>query len=123
MCHFDFCNSLLFQLPLRQIQRLQTIQNSAARLVTRTRKHVSISPVLRNLHWLPVQSRIKFKILLLAYECFHGLAPAYLNDLLTVYKPTRNLRSCKKNLFILPPMLTQTYGERSFAHAAPVFVE
>ena len=120
MCHFDFCNSLLFQLPLRQIQRLQTIQNSAARLVTRTRKHASISPVLRNLHWLPVQSRIKFKILLLAYECFHGLAPAYLNDLLTVYKPTRNLRSCKKNLFIVPPIITRTYGERSFVHAAPV---
>ena len=120
MCHIDFCNSLLIGLPVRHIQRLQVIQNSAARLVSRTKKHESVSPILQCLHWLPVRSRIMFKILLFAYECFHDLAPSYLSELLTTYKPERNLRSSKKNLFIIPTVLTKTYGERSFAYAAPI---
>ena len=119
MCHIDFCNSLLQGLSARQIQRLQIIQNSAARLVTRTKKYQSISPVLHSLHWLPVHYRIMFKVLLLSFQCFHDLAPAYLSELLTIYKPGMNLRSGKKNLFVIPPVLTKTYGERAFAYAAP----
>ena len=120
MCHIDFCNSLLQGLPAGQIKRLQTIQNSAARLVSRTKKYQSISPVLQSLHWLPVHYRIMFKILLLSYQCFHNLAPSYLTELLTIYKPGRNLRSGKKNFFVISPVLTKTYGERTFAHAAPI---
>ena len=74
-------------LPSQQIQRLPLIQNSAARLVTRTKKHDSISSVLRNLYWLPIQSRIHFKVLLFAYQCFHQFGPSYLVELLTQYKP------------------------------------
>ena len=120
MCHIDFCNSLLQGLPAGQIQRLQTIQNPAARLVSRTKKYQSISPVLQSLHWLPVHYRIMLKILLLSNQCFHNLAPSYLTELLTIYKPGRNLRSGKKNFFVIPPVLTKTYGERTFAHAAPI---
>ena len=108
MCHIDFCNSLLQGLSAGQIQRLQIIQNSAARLVTRTKKYQSISPVLHSLHWLPVHYRIMFKVLLLSFPCFHNLAPSYLSELLTIYKPGRNLRSGKKNLFVIPPVLTKT---------------
>ena len=98
----------------------KTFGNIVCRIVSRTKKYQSISPVLQSLHWLPVHYRIMFKILLLSYQCFHNLAPSYLTELLTLYKPGRNLRSGKKNFFVIPPVLTKTYGERTFAHAAPI---
>ena len=52
-----------------------------------------ITPVLASLHWLPVKARADFKILLLTYKSFHGLAPTYLSDLVLPYIPTRTLRS------------------------------
>ena len=123
MCHIDFCNSLLQGLPAGQIQRLQTIQNSAARLVSRTKKYQSISPVLQSFHWLPVHYRIMFKILLLSYQCFHNLAPSYLTELLTIYKPGRNLRSGKKKLFCNTSCPHQDIWWTHFCSCCPNHVE
>ena len=67
----DSCNALLHGLPDDQVRRLQLIQNTAARLITRTRKHEHITPVLRRLHWLPVREPIDYKILLLAFKGLH----------------------------------------------------
>ena len=64
----NYCNGILYGLPQNQIQKLQRLQNSAARLVTRTKTSEHIPPVLFNLHWLPVQQRIIFKLLLNAYK-------------------------------------------------------
>ena len=61
----DSCNSLLVDLPTKQIQRLQRLQNAAARLITRSKHREHITPILAELHWLPVCQRIKYKILLL----------------------------------------------------------
>ena len=118
VCHLDFCNSLLSGISARQVQKMQVVQNSAARLIYRIRKHEPVSVILRDLHWLPIHSRISFKILLLAYECFYDFAPPYLTELLTLYTPSRNLRSNKKKLFVIPPVITKSYGERSFVHTA-----
>ena len=78
----DSCNALFHGLPSDQVRRLQLIQNTAARLVTRTRKHEHITPVVWRLHWLPARERIDYKVLLLAFKCLHGLAPGYLAELL-----------------------------------------
>ena len=88
----DYCNSLLYGLPKELSKKLQSVMNTAARLVTRTRKFDHITPVLQDLHWLPIESRSKFKILLLVYKCLYGLAPSYLSKRLSL-KPNRGLRS------------------------------
>ena len=115
----DFCNALLYGLPQSVIDRLQYVQNCAARLVTRTRSSEHITPVLRRLHWLPVRQRITYKILLLTYKALNGMAPKYIADLLQPYTPTRQLRSSSKNLLVTPKFDLKFYGDRSFQVAAP----
>ena len=76
----DYCNALLFGLPNKSIQKLQYIQNSAARILLRVRKYEHITPILHSLHWLPVASRIDYKVCLLTHQCIHGNAPSYLKE-------------------------------------------
>ena len=115
----DYCNSILYGLPKKVIQRLQRIQNTAARLVTRSSRDVHITPVLQGLHWLPVQERVIFKVLLLTYKAIHGSAPSYLAELVEHYTPSRSLRSSSKNLLCRRSTKLLQYGGRSFSSAAP----
>ena len=115
----DYCNALLFGLPNSATYQLQRAQNTAARIVTRTKKFEHITPALINLHWLPVHSRIDYKILLLTYKAIHSLTPEYLSDILQLYIPVRTLRSSDKNLLSTTSYKQINYGGRSFAYAAP----
>ncbi len=94
--------------------QLQRVQNTAARLVTRTRKREHITPVLMQLHWLPVEHRSTYKILLYVYKVFPDLAPAYMRDLLQTYQPARPVRSGCRSQLSVPRTHTVTYGNRSF---------
>uniref|UniRef100_A0A3P9I354 Reverse transcriptase domain-containing protein n=1 Tax=Oryzias latipes TaxID=8090 RepID=A0A3P9I354_ORYLA len=76
----DYCNAVLVGIPGRSLEKLQHIQNCAARVLTRRRKFDHITPVLQSLHWLPIRSRIQYKLCLLTYQCVHGTAPAYLSE-------------------------------------------
>ena len=77
----DYCNSLLVGAADCVIRKLQGVQNAAARLITVTRKFDHTTPILRDLHWLPVHQRIKYKIAMLVNKCLRGLAPPYLAEL------------------------------------------
>jgi len=78
----DYCNSLLAGAPRYLLDRLQSVLNSAARLLVGAKKYDHISHVLRDrLHWLPVQQRFQFKLCLLTFKALHGLTPMYLADL------------------------------------------
>ena len=90
----DYCNGLLHDLPTTHFANLQSILNTAARLVTNTRKYEHITAVMINLHWLPIQYWIQFKLFMLIYKSIHGLAPNYLTDKLSL-TPNKRPRSDK----------------------------
>ncbi len=115
----DYCNALLGGCPASSINKLQIIQNAAARVLTRSRKYDHITPILQSLHWLPIKFRISYKILLLAYKALNYLAPAYLTNLLSRYNPTRSLRSQNSGLLVVPRIPKSTKGGRTFSYLAP----
>ena len=79
----DHCNSLLDGLPDNKLDKLQRIQNLAARIVLRKPRHASATTMLKTLHWLPVKARIQYKISCLCFQCLcHNTMPSYLSDLL-----------------------------------------
>ena len=103
------------------ISRLQSVQNTAARIVTVTKKFDHITPVLIQLHWLPVHFRILFKVLhvLLVYKALNGMAPLYITELLSYRTCSRTLRSPDQKLLAVPKSRLKTYGDRDFSVAAP----
>jgi hypothetical protein len=115
----DYCNALFTGLPKKHLKKLALIQNSAARLLTKTKKREHITPVLAELHWLPISYRIDFKVMLITYKALNGIAPSYISELLISYQPQRKLRSSNSNLLIVPKVLHKQSGEAAFIHYAP----
>lgn len=116
----DYCNALLSGVSKTILNKLQKVQNTAARIISRTSRYNHITPILKELHWLPVQYRIQHKILTHTYKALNNQSPMYTKDLLQIYKPKRDLRSQNASTsLVVPRSRTVTYGDRSFSIAAP----
>ena len=81
-CRLDFCNSILYNVPRSKTDRLQRHQNQCARIMTKSPRREHFTPVLKKLHWLKIQDRIIYKILMLTYKSYNNMAPPYLCELI-----------------------------------------
>ncbi len=115
----DYCNALLAGLPSNTIKPLQMIQNAAARLVFNEPKRAHVTPLFVSLHWLPVAARIQFKTLMLAYSTTTGSAPSYFHSLMTIYIPSRSLRSASERRLVVPSQRGSKSLSRTFSFTVP----
>ena len=118
----DYCNSLFYLLSKKSIYKLQSIQNRAAKIVEGGLKFNHVTPILRKLHWLPVDRRIVYKIPILVFKCVNGVAPEYLmnrcvpgNELPINYC----FRSSESNLLPVPSARL-LFGSKNFYVAGPM---
>jgi hypothetical protein len=114
----DYCNALLSGISKSNLSRLQRIQNCLARAITKTSKYEHIKPVLKELHWLPVEQRIDFKIALLVHKSLHSGQPSYLRSLLTTQDRSYSTRSSDA-LTLQIPFARTSLGKRAFSVAGP----
>ena len=114
----DCCNGMLFGAPQQLVSKLQRIQNSAARLLSNTRISQHVTPILKELHWLPVLARIEYKILLVTFKIVRDLSPAYLRECMLDYRPSRSLRSVSQCLLV-EPRVKSRIGKQRLGFAGP----
>lgn len=115
----DYCNSLLHGAPSSSLDRLQRVQNSAARVVMSVGHRVHAEPLLESLHWLPVRQRVEFKLALLMYKIGCSGTPSYLKRLLTPRQAARQLRSSSRPLYSVPSSVMTSFGRRAFSFVGP----
>ena len=100
------------------LDKLQRIQNTLARVVAGSRKRDHITPVLKDLHWLPVEQRINYKIALTTHKILQDKQPAYLAELVSLHKPAKGLRSSSQSLIGRTWTTSSKKADRSFTSAS-----
>ena len=115
----DCGNALLFGIRQTSIQKLQKVQNTAAKLVLKRRKYAHVTPLLRQLHWLPIKFRIDFKLLVLTFKCIHNVAPSYLSQMLHIQEGVRTTRS-SETLRLHVPMTHSKCSEEIWPSLLPL---
>ena len=113
----DYCNSLLAGTSKLNLLKLQRVQNTLARVTLRQGKFTHITPALKQLHWLPIEHRISFKLATLTYKIKSTGQPIYLRELLSDYEPVRTLRSSSKRLLTVNVADT-VLAAHGFRHSA-----
>ena len=108
-------------LPSSALWRLQRVLHASARLVYGSSHYDHVTPLLRELQWLPIQARIEVRVGTLAFLCINGLAPTYLASELskvTTLPGRTRLRSATAGSLIVPQIRHPTFGGRTFAAVA-----
>jgi hypothetical protein len=113
----DHCNSVLYHMSVSNIKKLQLVQNSIARIFTGWRLSNHITPVLADLHWLPVQYRIQCKLAVITFKVLTTHEPSYLHNLIQLHAPTRQLRSDRRSLLHVD-RVKSVFAEQAFGHSA-----
>ena len=117
----DFSNSVLSGVPATVLHPLQSVQNACARLIFSTNRFSSVTPLLRELEWLPVAHRIQLRLAVLAHSSLLRRLPAYLTDDMTLASSVRSrppLRSSSSSSFLIPRIRRVTFGGRAFPVSA-----
>jgi len=118
----DYCNSVLYGMSQTNIDRLQHVQNLLARvvgLVAQASSIISSVHIRHDLHWLPVNHRIIYKLSQLTWKALHTTEPSYLSELISPYVPAQTLRSSNTCLLAIPTGVTSHFSSRSFSTSAP----
>ena len=119
----DCCNSLLYGCKKSSIQCLQRLQNYAAPVICKVSNYDHITPILKELNWLPVQDRIEYKLLTLILKCVHDKAPTYLSELILRRVPSRpGLRSLNNISLFVPKTISRadkSTADRALSLSAP----
>ena len=123
LSRLDYGNALLYGAKAKDLDRLQSLQNKAIKLIFSAGRRDSPSPLLDNLHWLPVRERIHFKICMYVFKCLHGSAPEYLNDFIS-YQSTHVsgpvTRSAHDKSLIKVHVGKNRIGDKSLSVSAPL---
>ena len=114
----DYCNSLFTVLTGKDRKKLEIVQNRAARLIFGVGRRTHTSPLLQELHWIPFQKHVIFKTCVYVYKILHNSAPNYLEDIISLYKPARYLRSMTDKTLLTIPRNVLSVGEKSFSTSA-----
>jgi len=120
LSRIDYCNAVLHGAPSGTIQKLQRVQNNAARIVVQAPKRSHAKPLLQDLHWLPVEQRITYKLAVLTFKIRRTSTPAYLSRHSThrgTQSHARLLRSSSIPL-LQTPFSRTSFGKRAFSIAA-----
>ncbi len=118
LSHLDHANPCYAGLPRKDLDYLQRVQNHAAKLILKAKWHDSMTQCLKDLHWLPCEQCIQYKILTMVFKCLHRQAPGYLCDLI---KPLVPCSSCHGGLGLLSILFTKysKFADRAFSVQGP----
>ena len=116
----DYCNTLLYGIHAYLLDKLQKVQNAAARLIMHCSKFTPSKPLLKKLHWLPVKERIIYNVVLQVFKALNELSPPYIRDMLSFQTRVKVTRSTTQKLLNVPKWNNKTCAKRSFSIGGPI---